>query len=264
MSCTSVFEAFFWKSYLKNIILSKSNLDKGLWVIDNWSKNYFHWITDVLPRLITCEQAGVSYPVLLPVNFLNIGYIKESLDIFHFEYLPYTLDKCYFIKELYAPSHLCPCGGDPEQLQSVRLKFRISDKFDYSASRRIYISRSKASRRIIQNELDLIILLNKYYIDCVYMEDLNFYEQRKLMSESNFIISNHGAGLTNMIFMPDNSKVIELVSDSSIINACFFNLARALGHQYYYTINHGDSNNVQRSNITVDLKKLDNLLKQLF
>jgi capsular polysaccharide biosynthesis protein len=84
------------------------------------------------------------------------------------------------------------------------------------------------------------------------------------MSETNIIISNHGAGLTNMIFMPDNSKVIELKPDANNINNCFFNLAIGLDHEYYYTINKGNNSDVQRSHITVDLEKLENILNHFY
>ena len=253
-------KGFYWKPAVKNILFPTKRIDNGIWVIDNWSKGYFHWITDVLPRLITCERASVVSPVLFPEHFLKVGFIRESLEIFGCQYISYPLDKSIKVKELYAPSHLCPCGGDPEQLQAVRLKFRIKDKFDYKGYKKIYISRSKAARRTIVNEDKLINLLYRYNIEVVYMEELDFFQQRKLMSETNIIISNHGAGLTNMIFMPDNSKVIELKADANNINNCFFNLARGLDHEYYYTINKGNNSDVQRSDISVDLEKLENIL----
>jgi capsular polysaccharide biosynthesis protein len=96
------------------------------------------------------------------------------------------------------------------------------------------------------------------------MEDLSFSDQRNLMNETNFLISNHGAGLTNMLFMKEGSSVIELKSNAEDINNCFFNLASALNHKYFYTINSGDSPDVQKSNITVDLEKLKTLLQNLF
>src|SRR5690349_2712256 len=30
-------------------------IEKGVWIIDNWSAGYFHWMADALPRLIASE-----------------------------------------------------------------------------------------------------------------------------------------------------------------------------------------------------------------
>ena len=93
------------------------------------------------------------------------------------------------------------------------------------------------------------------------MEDLTFFEQRKLMAETQVLISNHGAGLTNMLFMKENSQIIELKSDAVDINNCFFNLARTLNHQYFYTINEGDNKGIQKANIKVDIEALKSVLQ---
>ena len=94
------------------------------------------------------------------------------------------------------------------------------------------------------------------------MEEMTLYEQISLISKTSILISNHGAGLTNMIFMSEGI-VIELKSDADNINNCFFNLADSLDLKYFYTLNKGDSKDVQKANIYADINKLDTLLRSI-
>lgn len=93
------------------------------------------------------------------------------------------------------------------------------------------------------------------------MEELSFEEQLKLMSQTRILISNHGAGLTNMIFMPNNGIVFELKGTANTINNCFFKLADALGLKYYYSMNNSSSNNIQKADIKVDIKQFISIIK---
>jgi len=49
--------------------------------------------------------------------------------------------------------------------------------------------------------------------------------------------------------------LFELKSDSNNTINYFFNLARALNHQYYYSINPGQGDHIQYTDIEVDLEK---------
>ena len=43
------------KSLIKSVcmIVTKGvEINGGVWIIDNWSQSYFHWMTDALPRLL--------------------------------------------------------------------------------------------------------------------------------------------------------------------------------------------------------------------
>ena len=51
---------------------------------------------------------------------------------------------------------------------------------------------------------------------------------------ARYIVSNHGAGLTNMLFMKDGGSVLELRHVSDCINNCYFTLASALDLKYFY------------------------------
>ncbi|MFC2188736.1 DUF563 domain-containing protein [Fulvivirgaceae bacterium LMO-SS25] len=245
------------KAYVKSIIYPSITINEATWLIDNWSAGYFHWITDVLPRILVAKQYLPLRPILLPESFQKLSFVQESIQLLEVNVIYYQPFKKYKIKQLGLTSHLSTCNFNIELMQQVRSFFASKDSGNFSKhSKRIYISRSKANRRRVLNEEELMQLLSKYDISCFYMEDLSFAQQRKLMAETQFLISNHGAGLTNMTFMQEGATVFELKSDSINTNNCFFNLARALNHQYYYTINSGQGDHIQYTDIVVDLEKL--------
>jgi capsular polysaccharide biosynthesis protein len=250
------------KALIKRLTFKKRKIQEAIWALDQWSFGYFHWLTEVLPRILTAKESGYDYPVLFPKNANKNLYFDDSVSALEIEPHYFSLKERVQVKNLIAPSHLQPAQFDPEQIKQVRNSFRQYDALEQnvSKSKRIYISRTIAQRRYVRNETELERVLSRFGFETVFMEKLSFQEQRKLMSETAFLISNHGAGLTNMIFMPDNATVIELKANADDINNCFFNLARALDHHYYYTINPGDNKLIQRANITVDVEKLNTLL----
>jgi capsular polysaccharide biosynthesis protein len=246
---------FFWKR--------DGEFAKAIWPLDTWSKGYFHWLTDFLPRCISAEGYWDDYPVLVPSYYLELDYIRETCEIFPFKTLPFSISGSYRVNALIVPTRLTSCAFDTDQIKKVRSYFRDFDEFEFSQNRKIYISRKKSLRRKVLNEEELEQSLEVLGFQIVCMEDLNFKDQRHLLSETKILLSNHGAGLTNMIFLPNEAKVIELKADVPTINNCFFNLARALDHEYYYTMNWSESTDIQKADIRVDINLLMNLLNRL-
>jgi hypothetical protein len=265
-----------WKKWIKFLILKsflpkrKQDYLKVIWMTDEWSENYFHWITDALPRLIVVNSKHEKdSTVLLPTSYSKYDYVRATLkavDIKKFEFIP--KNRKASCAQLIFPTHTAPTGNYNESLiQSVRdeiIKYytskEMSNFFDLEASSKVYISRSKASRRRIINEDEVINLLKQHGFQIFYFESIPFSEQVKISTKAQFLISNHGAGLTNMVFMRPNSRVFEfrLVKDAR--NNCYFSLASALKLDYFYQVCDTDDN-IQSSHFA-DLSVDIELLKQ--
>src|ERR1035437_4173888 len=59
-----------------------------------------------------------------------------------------------------------------------------------------------------------------------------FEDQVAILSKARYVASNHGAGLTNMLFMRPGGRVLELRREGDAHNNCFFTLASALKLDY--------------------------------
>lgn len=245
--------------------LRKKHTAHGLWIADEWSGGYFHWFGDAVPRLVSFELAnpGIKPKVLLPASFQNCEYISESLAMLNFEYEYVETFRPLRVSKLEIPGHLAPTGNYyGKVMESIRDKFL--PKNILPPSKKVYISRAKAKKRKILNEMEIIKVFEKSGFEIFFMEDLSFSSQLDLLSKTKILAGVHGAGLTNMLFMPKGGKILELRISGDYKNNCYFSMASDLGHQYFYLLNPSKSDNKHLTDITVDPLNLDSLLKKHF
>jgi hypothetical protein len=75
-------------------------------------------------------------------------------------------------------------------------------------------NKTGAERRRIGNHKELRDALSKKGVVNLVLEGMNFLDQIKYFFNAKVIIGQHGAGLTNMVWMPAG-KVLELISEKS-------------------------------------------------
>ena len=229
------------KLLLRNFLVYRSHQNIGqdaFWITDIWSKGYFHWITDTLPRLFTIKDRLSNATLLLPGDYEKTDFIIPSLRPFSIQDVNFIHAK-YRCKNLYLPTHTAPTGNYNEKimrgLRSLFTEYFQPESFDHPYDK-VYISRGKTQKRRIVNENELIEILEKYGFRTFYFEDHSFEEQLTIASGTRYLLSNHGAGLANMLFMGSGSKVLELRQSGDKHNNCFFALASALRLKYFYQL----------------------------
>jgi capsular polysaccharide biosynthesis protein len=80
------------------------------------------------------------------------------------------------------------------------------------------------------NQAEVVELLNRYGFRAVCLEQLTIPQQVNLFRHVRNLVSVHGAGMANMIFMEPGGAVIDLINEHHR-DASFFNLACAAGHR---------------------------------
>jgi capsular polysaccharide biosynthesis protein len=123
------------------------------------------------------------------------------------------------------PDYTATTGNYNELIiKAVAERYRRAYGAGRKPHRRIYISRSRAPvRRVLNDEV-------------VHGESLSFSQQVQLLSECEMVAVPHGAGFVNMLFMPPGGSVLEIHPRDTKINNCYFTLASALSHPYYYML----------------------------
>ncbi|KLT66624.1 DUF563 domain-containing protein [Pedobacter sp. BMA] len=225
---------------LKELLNKKFKIDLGsntkIVAFNDWSENYFHWCCDSLPRLIKIlDTLDVkSSTVIIPESFRHL-YISDTLALLGFEDIRYIkLNEIIFSGKIVIPSYTAPTGYfNPEIIRSLSKKLRekIKDSLHYQ---KIYVSREKANKRKVQNENELFTCLEANGFKIICFEDHSFLEQLEIMYHCKYLIGIHGAGLTNMLFMHEKGKVLELRIEKETDLNCYFIMASALNHSYYY------------------------------
>ncbi len=83
------------------------------------------------------------------------------------------------------------------------------------------------------------------------------------MQKTGSLIALHGAGLTNMLFMNANTKILEIRNEEDKHNNCYFSLASDLDIDYYYLLSKGDSIETHTVNVDVDIEKLEQIILEM-
>jgi Glycosyltransferase 61 len=240
----------------KRLQLNKE--DHYLVIHDVWTSNYYHWITQALPRLILAQQTGKSYKLILPDDH-QTEFHKISLELLGVR--SYELinkgRQYYKVQKLLYPTHDIQVGDYHDDLMRL-LRGRLTEATeDVIANKRIFISRASRERRIIINEAEVFSVFKDFGFEIVEFEKLSFKEQIRIMRTTMVVAGVHGAGLTNMLFMSPGARVFELTTVVNGENYYFYTLANALGHSYYYQLCDVDQQRViQDANLIVDISTL--------
>ena len=209
---------------------------ESLWITDYWSTGYFHWVTDVLTRLWVVRDRLRALVLVLPGTYQTREHVQSSLRVFGATNVDFIKSReVVECRSLVMPSHTAPSGHfNDDAIRGVR-HLLLSAYGDTSGQEeRLYISRRRAGRRRIINEAEVETVLHRFGFTTLHAEELSFEEQVRICSRARYIVSNHGAGLTNMLFMTEGGSVLELRHESDRINNCYFTLSSALDLNYFY------------------------------
>jgi capsular polysaccharide biosynthesis protein len=204
---------------------------------DRFSNGYFHWVTETLPRLWWVKDQLVQMELLLPAFAARLSYMVESLALFpELSFRIIGPRERWRLREAVLVPAAAPGGNfRPALVQPVGQAWRerVTPREPF---RKLYVSRSLAARRRISNEPEVVAVLKARGFETVHLEGMAFADQVRLLAETVHLISNHGAGLTNMLFMVPGSRVTEVRLAGDTHNNCYFSLARALGLDYDYRL----------------------------
>ena len=253
------------------IFFKKINIrETHFWCSDQYSPGYFHWLCETLPRLYLLTLLEVDRPkVILPGPTMeNVPFIRESLNLL-FPNIEFSFTKNQSILNLRELIWISPMGDhrqfNPLLITGFREFIKNIVRVDCTRPlQRLYITRKRAGVRKISNEPEVELILERFGFRTVCLEDYSFEEHIKIFSQSEVIISVHGAGLSNMIFMPENSYVLELQRRMPEATA-YSALANCLNFNYYYVFcEHATELVGERPedvNLHVDLNSIERLVE---
>ena len=184
-----------------------------------WSNGYFHWILEVLPKLILILKAGIKF---------------REIDVFLIRQKSPQLEE--FLNHLGIPSEKIALWQEHPHIKARRLIFTSSlENYDYTVNpisiliepwvsrelhnyyslpchkgkkRRIYIDREGALIRKVINNTEVKALLSEYGFEFCKLEKMGLREKQELFSCAEIVVGPGGAGLANLIFCNENTKVM--------------------------------------------------------
>lgn len=253
-----------FKDVIKNLILtknSKSVIDKGIWITDNKSSVYFHWLCDAMCRRTILPNKFDDYPVLLPEKY-EIDWIIEFLNFLDIEYVIFKSNEKIKVKNLIMTSYPAPSGNFHKK---TLLKLKSNFLSNYTSNEKVDLNIKNvwidmdSHRRPVKNIEKIRPVLEKYKFKEVKMEELNINEKITLLQNTYVLLGSHSSGLTNMLFMKPGSIVIDIRDPEDSIKNAFFSMASELDLKYYYMEREKD-----KDGVIIEPYKLENLLAALF
>lgn len=198
-----------------------------------WYGHYYHWLVDEIPRLVGLDHAPEVEQLYVPCSYPDpIFDLVGQLAPAHVNVLraPDRQQWIFARRYFYAPMLTEDYCGFLPKIFVRRLREVLQEYIaDCSNERKIYISRSGASKRRVLNEDKVIDVLADYGFEAIQAEKLTFLDQIRLFAGTAHMVGPHGAGLTNMMFSR-HCTVLELFPGAPFTHYRW--LSASLGHSY--------------------------------
>ena len=217
-----------------------SEIDVGLLLFhDTDPENYCHFILDVLSRcyisILMTENPVLILPEFRRVKFHEY-YFTKLIDLgykLHFvaEGEAVKTNKLYHLDVTGRP------GGHPilnTNLSAINfVGSLISVNPTYNSNGVLWVSR-KMRRRVLQEELIVEQLSQRYDLKCVDLDTMDVWEQASLFDAFRIIVGPHGAAFTNIVFQrPKRDRVLMEIFCKGNGTPSFSLLAKAMGVRHY-------------------------------
>ena len=239
-------------------------IDTDMAVCHNqWSaENYYHWLIDTLPRLLALRSVYPGIKLMLPrVSALHPvpEFISTSARLLGFpDQLPLNSQQILSAQSVVMPSQTATSLTQrPELVRQVQQELLAAlCPEPVQPFRRIYAARAAGYSRNLLNEPEVEEWLQQEGFEKVYFEQLSLLEQVHLMRETEVLLAVHGANMTNILFLPGTSRVIE-IHNKNYSDPCYLRLASCLGLEFYICPCTGtDPSLGNQSDVVVDIKLL--------
>jgi len=232
-------------------------------VIATAEGNYLHWFVDAMSRLFMIER----YHSLDQIDFVLVPPLKYDFHWDTLEALGFDRSKVIELHPLECIEFECllasnwPRGRGTDLapgwvIDRYRETFlKRAESVKSVAGKKVYVSRRDAPTRMFLNEEEVCEVLQGHGFDIVELTPLNVWEKIAVFRDADYIISQTGAGLTNLMFCGANVNVLELV-DERFVYPLYASLGTYKGGNHHAHFFSNDSV-MGRTNAVVAKSSLD-------
>jgi capsular polysaccharide biosynthesis protein len=248
------------------------SIPSALWVTDNRSDNYFHWLVESLTRLLRAES---WYPdehvLLLPHAYREAPFVSFTLKAFpqveRVEWIgPRKKARVARLASVPRLPRQPPMRlPETEEIVEVRARLDGIAGDGPAGPSRIYFSRGDvpSHRRRVRNEAEVERLLQAHGFDIVRNDPARPWRQIQISRDAQVMIGQHGAALTNVMFMRAGAQLIELRHSGPHWDI-YQRLAEMFGVTYASQIcDPAEAGDPQFADVNVDLDELRDRLTTL-
>ena len=268
------------KNFVRHLPKTKVVKESNVFILtDIWSTGPYHFYVDVLSKILELREHfdwnldkikvllfddTFTDKVTIPLfKDLGLGGVKILKLKRNEQYV--LLGSNYFVTKPHIMGSNNPrvIPKVYDFIQGNLVKYRKT--LDANSYKGIYYYRTGLYRKVV-NDQEIIEELTGLGFYCTSFDEFSYIEAFQLMQQTTFFVGIHGGGMTNMMFLPPNSSVIEIKNDNPDPNShCYWHLARSLRFDYtmFVADTIGKSNVVEGKgcDLKVDYCALKNLIQ---
>jgi len=196
--------------------------------------NYWHYFQLVATKAVIADLHGLAerIPLLLSRRQAEVPFIKRSLELNLYRDRPVVIqeeDEVIATDRLYTIRP--PLHG---RTYRDRVLDRLGHASDPASSDRLFVTRGKSAEndRRLQNEDAVTDALAAFGFRTIDPQTLSLDKQIETFSKCGFMVSPHGAGLTNMIFRRGAPLDVVEIFNFNLVNPCYEIVASDYGFGY--------------------------------
>lgn len=227
---------------------------------DPYEVGFYHFLIEGLAKVAIAKKSCISEEVIFLVGkgLWESSYFddfKSMLGGFSNQFMlhdvPVYSEKIYWIEH----PHISRMGVDYLN--------EIFPHGKYTNNKRIFIRRSGESRRYLSNFDVLLNVAKSHGFEEVYPENYSLAEQAKLFSQARYIIAEHGAGLTNIVFRNGHDLSVLELFPPHWLNPSYTRLSAACDFRYIPIVGGFSKKGKDRRVFHVDVDVFSETLNEL-
>lgn len=261
-----------WLSRLKRRTVRLPDGPPLLVVHNLWSTGYFHWMTEALVKLWHCRHLADEVRLLLPARNGLSTLMEQTADALGFDdRIEMPAQRNLSAKNvILVENTLKQAEYSVGAIRGLGALLRGEYANNSAAGSLIYLRRPNNTKRRVANDEEVERLLVDRGFSVVEFDKKTFPEQVAIMSAAKVVISIHGAGLSNVMFMREGGHVLEFyrsmdqaptgnrLTPQGIPSYCYRRLAPICGLNYLiqFCPAEEEMTGVDEANLIVDLEQL--------
>jgi hypothetical protein len=235
-------------------------IDRAILLRHSWGdNNYFHFYNDILPKLGLLSDLNLfaDLPIIVSEELYNSTYFQSAINLANFTDRTWIIQDREYIKVdklISVRAHELTEKGILRNLKLLNIDLTAPRE-----NRKILLVRPPNSQRNISNRDDIIEICLALGFECIDCSQLSLSAQIDVFANARYIIGEHGAAFSNVIYRYGKLLDIMEIFPPEHISTCYFVMSQCLGfnHQVHRCqIGSKESYTIEITKFEQDLKQL--------
>jgi hypothetical protein len=194
--------------------------------------NYFHFFNDLLPILFLLERFPEygDWPLLVTRRLFAAPYFQGFIERAGWKDRPWLIQdgQAIVCQRLVVAKSL---ALTPEWIGKIRALFRVPEAAA-DQNQRLFLKRTGGLRRRLANAGEVEAVCVAFGFEPIDTATLTLDQQIELFSRARYVVAEHGAGSTNVVFRSGQPLTLFELFPPGYDSTCYFLMCHHMKHDY--------------------------------